>query len=116
MLKMRDVEQLRELYGDAANRELHDLTGFQPPRTFDSVYRNFVTVVDAFKYICYTVCSFVDVQRRQTVQLIDAWFKGAGELGEFTATPVQVLTFDGAGKIVKFEAFFTPRVVDFSKL
>ncbi len=115
VLKTRDVKQIRALYADV--HELHDPVGFQPERTCESVYRNFATVVDGFVYTRYPSRTFVHGESREIVQLIDAVFDGTTRgLGVFRAQPVQVLTFDERLKISKFEAYFVPRVLDFSKL
>lgn len=115
VLKTRDLAQIRELYAD--KHELYDPVGFQPRREYDSVYGNFISLLESFEYIRYPARTFVNVKTRQTIQLIDAKFKGATkEMGEFKAHPIQVLTFDNEMKIEKFEAYFVPRVLDFSKL
>ena len=113
-LATRDIEQVRRLY--AADAVLTDPAGFHPPRTFDSVYTNFYRLCDAYEYTRYPARTFVDPDARQTAQLIDAVFQMAGGGGEFTATPVQIFTFDSAMKIARFDAYFTPRRIDFSSL
>ncbi len=115
VLKTRDLTQIRRLF--AVEPELHDPVGFEPNRTLESVYRNFATVIDGFVYTRYPSRTFVHAERRETVQLIDAVFDGTTRgLGVFRAQPVQVLTFDDSLKIRKLEAYFVPRVLNFSNL
>ena len=115
VLKTRDLAQIRTLY--SATPELHDPVGYQPNRTFDSVYQNFVELLDGFEYTRYPARTFVHPQSRQTVQLIDAVFNAESNgLGVFKASPIQVFTFDESLRIQKFEAYFIPRVIDFSNL
>ncbi len=115
VLKTRDLSQIRALYTD--DPELHDPVGFLPARAFESVYRNFKSIVDKYSYTRYPARTFVHAESRQTVQLVDAVFDCVtGGLGVFTAQPIQLLTFDEKLKIRKFEAFFVPRVLDFAKI
>lgn len=113
-LQGRDIEAVRSLFSD--NPTLIDPAGFVPPRTFDSVYTNFYRISKSFVYNRYPTRSFVDPESRQTVQLIDARFELADSGAEFKATPVQFFTFDNSLRIEKFEAYFTPRLIDFSAL
>eukprot|EP00172_Hildenbrandia_rubra_P000887 Plantae.Rhodophyta-Hildenbrandia_rubra.ctg15012.p1 GENE.Plantae.Rhodophyta-Hildenbrandia_rubra.ctg15012~~Plantae.Rhodophyta-Hildenbrandia_rubra.ctg15012.p1 ORF type:complete len:577 (+),score=62.87 Plantae.Rhodophyta-Hildenbrandia_rubra.ctg15012:226-1956(+) len=112
-LKLRDIEKMRPLYSKEA--VLEDPVSFAPPRTFDSVYSNFYKLATSYAYNRYRSRTFVDVKNRQTAQLVDASLLLAS--GDKLKTyPVQVFTFDSDEKISRFEAFFRPTTIDFSKL
>lgn len=113
-LEKRDIEKVRELY--AADAVLEDPVSFQPRRTFDSVYTNFYSLAESFEYTRYPARTFVDVESRQTAQVVDAVFQLANGGGELKANPVQVFSFNEQLKITKFEAFFRPSRIDFGSL
>lgn len=112
-LETKSIKQVRKKYADDA--VLEDPVGFFAPRTFDSVYEAFYKLATKFEYKRSKARTFVDVESMQTAQVVDASFELASG-GELKASPVQVLTFNRWMKITHFEAFFTPTVVDFSKL
>jgi len=111
IIKFRDIERVRALY--AENAVLEDPTGYVPPRTFDSVYSNFYKLQKDFDYKrspqrTYTLGN-------QVALVVDATFVLENDF-TLKSHPIQIFTLNDKLEITHFEAFFQPKLVDFSKL
>jgi len=111
VLKLRDIDRIRTLY--TADAILEDPTGFVPPRTFESVYRPFLSVVKDFEFKksplrTYTLGDQVVCMADVNIDLSDGV--------NIKATPIQIFTLNHKLLISHYEAFFVPKVIDFTKI
>jgi len=111
ILQQGPIDRLRPLY--SKDPVLEDPTGYEKPRTFDSVYTNFYKMQKEFVYKRSAQKSYV--LGNQVAYVVDASFVLTNGM-KLTAHPIQIYTFNEKFEITHFEAFFRPKEIDFSKL